>query len=120
MVTTEKRRHIRINSLNLSDVVVNEEGDIVLQGMGRTLNVSESGILLQTHFGIDIDQIVSLTIAFGEELLNLRGRVAHSKKGDEETSETGIEFLDVDESSRQVLKRFIKAFEERNKNKAER
>ncbi len=120
MVTTEKRRHIRINSLNLSDVVVNEEGDIVLQGMGRTLNVSESGILLQTHFAIDLDQLVSMTIAFGEELLNLRGRVAHSKEGEDETSETGIEFFDVDEASLLMLRKFIKAFEERNKNTAAR
>lgn len=115
MATTEKRRHIRIKSLNLSDVVVDEKGDIVLQGMGRTINVSESGILLQTHFGIEVDQIVSLTIAFGDDLVDIRGRVAHARRSDDGTSETGIEFLEMDDASRQILRKFVKAFDQQNR-----
>jgi hypothetical protein len=114
MVTMEKRRHPRVDSVNLSYVCVDESGEVVNQGMGRTLNVSESGILLETHFGISPDQALSLTIAFEEELMDIRGRVAHSKQGGAgRTFETGIEFLDMESPTIEKLRKFIKLFEER-------
>ena len=39
MPTKEKRKHARINSLNLSYVCLDENNKIIKQGMGRTLNV---------------------------------------------------------------------------------
>jgi hypothetical protein len=44
MDTQEKRKHARFNSLNLSYVCLDENNQVIKQGMGRTLNVSESGI----------------------------------------------------------------------------
>jgi len=114
MVTIEKRRHPRFDSVNLSHICV-DDGDsaVIGQGMGRTLNVSESGILLETHFSIEAGLILSLTIAFEEDLVDIRGKVAHSKKGQKEkTFESGIEFMDMDEPSFRTLKKFIQLFEE--------
>ena len=74
---SEKRKHIRVNSLNLSHVAVDNREDNVKQAIGRTLNVSETGILLETHFPIESDQDVELTMGFEEDLVNLRGKVIH-------------------------------------------
>ena len=46
MNPVDKRRHTRYESLNLSYVCLDENDNIIKQGMGRTLNISESGILL--------------------------------------------------------------------------
>ena len=46
MVSQDKRKHFRVNSLNLSYVYVDGNNDEEKQTIGRTLNVSESGILL--------------------------------------------------------------------------
>ena len=106
----EKRRSLRINSLNLSYIGINEDNEIVRQAIGRTLNVSESGILLETHFPIESKQIVSLSLALEDDLINMTGEVVYSRPGDDEKFETGIKFIDLDDTTQKILKVFIKEF----------
>ena len=110
MGTIEKRRHVRIDSLNLSYICVNEKGEIVNQGMGRTLNVSESGILLETHFAIEPKHLLAMTIAFEDELVDISGKVVHCREKEDGKSEAGIEFLEIDETAFEILKKFITLF----------
>ncbi len=112
MGITEKRKHPRFDSLNLSYLCVDEKGDIIYQGMGRTLNVSESGILLETVFGgINRENIVELTIALEDDLVDIKGTVVRCKAGEGEKSEAGIEFLEMDLDALRILKKFINLFE---------
>ena len=62
-MSIEKRRHIRIDSENLSHVAVEGGEGPVNEGIGKTLNISESGILLETHFTMESGQGVDLTLA---------------------------------------------------------
>jgi c-di-GMP-binding flagellar brake protein YcgR len=110
MTPIERRRHIRIDSLNLSYVSVDEKGSIVNEGIGRTLNVSESGILLETNFQTSLEQAVSLTIAFEENLIDLRGKFIHCQAFGNGLFQTGVEFMDVDDSTKEVLERYIQMF----------
>jgi c-di-GMP-binding flagellar brake protein YcgR len=115
MTTEEKRKHARISSLNLSYVCLDENNQIIKQGMGRSLNVSESGILLETHFPIDDQQTVILTLGLEEDLIDIKGRPIHSHTNDEGKYEVGIEFLEFDAKARKALKKFIAAFQKKNK-----
>jgi hypothetical protein len=115
MATQEKRKHARIKSLNLSYVCLDENNQIVKQGMGRSLNVSESGILLETHFPIDDQHIVTLTLGLEEDLVDIKGRPIHTRKNDAGKYEVGIEFLKSNEKTRKSLKKFIDSFQEKNK-----
>jgi hypothetical protein len=111
MTTKEQRKHKRVGSLNLLNYVRLDENDHEeAQGMGRTLNVSESGILLETHIPIEQKTFVLLTIGLEEELVDIKGEVAHSRPGKEGKFEAGIRFLDIDDSAHQVLKKYIDAF----------
>lgn len=112
MTSIERRRHIRIDSFNLSYVSVDENGSIINQGMGRTLNVSESGILLETNFETSLDQTVSLTIAFEEHLIDLKGRFIHFKAFGNGLFQTGVEFLDMDEEAKAVVRRYVQMFKQ--------
>lgn len=105
----EKRKHERIDSLNLSYICLDENQNIVKQGMGRTLNVSESGILLETHFAIDKNNTVMLTLGLEEILIDVKGQAVHSKSKDDGKYEIGIEFQDADEKTSLELKKFIDA-----------
>ncbi len=109
-MTAEKRRHIRIDSKNLSYVCVDEQGSVVNEGMGRTLNISESGILLEANFCADVDKKVSLTLALEEELVDIGGRVVHCRFADSDKYETGIQFVDMDDNALAMVKRFIALF----------
>jgi hypothetical protein len=78
--------------------------------MGRTLNVSESGMLLETHLPVDTNHMVMLTIGLEEDIIELRGKPVHSKKNDRDLYEVGIKFQESDASVKKTLKKFIKAF----------
>ena len=112
---SEKRKHIRVNSLNLSHVAVDNREDNVKQAIGRTLNVSETGILLETHFPIESDQDVELTMGFEEDLVNLRGKVIHLLNGETGKFEMGIQFTDIDDKAVDIIKEFIQKFREMKK-----
>ncbi|MDY6905735.1 MAG: PilZ domain-containing protein [Thermodesulfobacteriota bacterium] len=109
-MTSTKRRHERIESLNLlSYACVDEAGEIVAQGMGRTLNVSEGGIMLETHESISTSRI-RLTIGFKDDVTEVEGQVAYTKEGGNQRSQTGIEFVRPDAEASNVIKRYIEAF----------
>jgi hypothetical protein len=103
------RKHKRIDVQNLLYFCVKENGDIVQQGMGRTLNVSESGIRLETRFPMDSKRVVCLTIGFEDDIVDLNGKIEYYI-AKQNTYEFGIRFLEMDERSRLVLHEYIKLF----------
>jgi len=107
MTPENKRKHERIRSLNLSYICLDEANNIIKQGMGRTLNISESGMLLETHFQIEPEHIVRLTISLEEDLLDIKGKPVHTRTNQEGKYEIGIEFFEFDQNSIELLKRFI-------------
>lgn len=111
MTKEEKRKHSRIDSLHLLNYVfLDENEDEDTQGMGRTLNISEAGILLETHNPIPINNIIALTIGFEEDVVDIKGRVVYNTKNSENMFESGIEFFDVDETAKNILQQYIAAF----------
>jgi hypothetical protein len=107
MTSENKRKHERIQSLNLSYICLDENANIIKQGMGRTLNISESGILLETHFPIEPEHVVQLTISLEEDLLDLKGKPVHVRSCDEGKFEVGIQFVELDQNATDLLKKFV-------------
>ena len=107
MTSENKRKHERIQSLNLSYICLDEDQNIIKQGMGRTLNISESGILLETHFPVEPNHVVQLTISLEEDLLDLKGKPVHVRSSDEGKYEIGIHFVELDQNASDLLKKFI-------------
>ena len=107
MTSEDKRKHERIQSLNLSYVCLDQDNNVVKQAMGRTLNISESGILLETHFAIEADHTVLLTVSLAENLLDITGKPIHTRLNEDGKYEVGIEFTEIDQDSIKILKQFI-------------
>ncbi len=107
MTSENKRKHERIQSLNLSYICLDEDENIVKQGMGRTLNISETGILLETHFPIEPNHVVQLTISLEEDLLDIKGKPVHVRPRDQGKYEIGIQFVELDPSASQIIKKFV-------------
>lgn len=112
MTTEEKRKYFRVDSLHLLNYVYKDEkSEEVMQGMGRTLNISESGVLLETHTPpISVGIVVSLTIGFEEDVVDIKGRVVYTKESRTDMFESGIEFFDVDADAKAILGKYIMAF----------
>jgi len=111
MVDIEKRKYPRVGTHNLvSYLCLDEEGQAVGGGMGRTLNVSEGGILLETHAALDPNSAVSLTIALEDEIMEVSAKVASSKRRDDGKFETGMAFMEKDDAKIAFLKQYITIF----------
>jgi len=76
--------------------------------------VSESGILLETHFPIDKTHTVTLTLGLGEDLVDIKGRPIHTRTNEGDKYEVGIEFIESDPKANRSLKKFIDAFRTQN------
>jgi c-di-GMP-binding flagellar brake protein YcgR len=109
MIMTNKRRYERVDAIHLSYICIDEAGNVVHEGMGRTLNVSESGILLETTFTTEPGQTLNVTLAIGEDLLDVNGQVVRAdEKG--EVCLTGVEFRDLSEADRGKIREFMEMF----------
>ena len=81
MATDEKRTDQKVESSNLlSYICLDEKNHGMMQGMGRTLNVSDGGILIETHVPIDLHHIVSMSMALEDDLMDFKGKIACSRK----------------------------------------
>lgn len=110
-MSNSQRRYVRRDSLNLLDYVLKDEkGEIVTHAMGRTLNISEKGILLETHVPFEPGQILYITIGLEEDLVDVKGQVKHAEKRDDATFSSGIEFLEIDAEGSRVIYNYLEAF----------
>ena len=113
MTTKNKRLHPRIDSLNLlSYSCIDETGQVVAHGMGRTLNVSQGGILLETRAPVDKGQTVLLSIGLEDDMTEeVEGRVVFSTMDEDyDRFQTGIEFINPDKKSKRLIKQYVDAF----------
>lgn len=108
----EKRKADRINTLNLFYILLNDEDTAVHQGMGRTLNLSETGILLETHFPIESGNTVLVSIGLADDLVEVKGKVAHHRPVEADKFITGIFFVEVTDEAIQVIKKFVQVYGE--------
>jgi Tfp pilus assembly protein PilZ len=106
-----KRRHDRKNDLSLVEyIILDDKGDYVSRGMGRTRNVSEAGLLLETHRSLQTGQDILITLGLKNEIIQARGRVVHTEKPSWDKRHcSGIKFVMIGENDRRVLKKIIEA-----------
>ena len=109
MTMTNKRRYERVDAIHLSYICIDEAGNVIHEGMGRTLNVSETGILLETTFATEPGQTLNVTLAIGEDLLDVNGEVVRAEEKDE-VCHTGVEFRDLSEDDRAKIREFMELF----------
>ena len=107
MATQERRKSGRIDSLNLSYVLIDgDENEAQRQTMGRTLNVSEDGIRLETHIAVATGTLILVSIGLEDEVIDIKGRAIYCTKNESGKFELGIEFIDLDSEAGKILKTF--------------
>jgi len=107
----EKRKfpRVKINNL-LSYVCVDGNNVEVDHGVGRALDISQMGLLLESHTPIESEIILLTTITDKNELLDIRGRVAYCQKPEPKIFHTGVQFLENKEKIRQIVVNMIKIY----------
>lgn len=104
----DRRRATRKRSLNFIDcVVIDAAGEIADRQLGRTLNLSLSGLLVDTPVFVDPGSAVRVTLSLEEEIFELKGRIAHVSPGVEGRYCAGIEFVGLDGADKKRLRDFL-------------
>jgi c-di-GMP-binding flagellar brake protein YcgR len=115
MAEAQRRKWDRKKTLNLVDyVILGEDGASLSRGMGRTRNVSEGGLLLETHRPLTEGEEVLITLGLKEDLVRLKGRVIHQEMPTDKYRHcAGVKFTHMNKEDRGLLKRYIVALGDR-------
>ncbi|MEN8135439.1 MAG: PilZ domain-containing protein [Thermodesulfobacteriota bacterium] len=110
------RQSERKDTLNLVDyVVLSKSGQPLVRGMARTLNVSDKGILLETHLPFEKGQELQLTIGLKNNLFEYKGKIAHTEEQENDVFAYGIEFIEMSDEGLTVLREFLTTFNEKHR-----
>lgn len=104
------RRAPRIKSINLvsyarhnESLKVDEDG-----GVARTVNLSESGILLETYSPLPLESVIEIDISLGDRLVTVSGEVTRAETVDKGVYRLGIRFREsAGSSGRKALRDYL-------------
>lgn len=104
-----RRKTSRFASLHFLEYLLrNAAGDIVSRGLGRTLNVSEEGLLLETYVAFVPGQVLTLTLGLEEDLLELQAQVTRVEPGGE-GFRVALVLSGSEAEARALLQRYLQA-----------
>ncbi|MBW1725099.1 MAG: hypothetical protein JRD87_04635 [Deltaproteobacteria bacterium] len=110
-MTTDRRKHSRFNISNLiSYVCIDHRGNETTQGMGKAINASQEGILIETHKPIESKYILLMVIGIEDELIQVKGNIVYSQPDDSRMFRTGIQFLETKEKILSFVINSVKTF----------
>jgi hypothetical protein len=94
----ERRKHPRVETHNpLTYVYKDDNGNPIKEGMGKTINISKGGILIETHNSFEWQDILLMAINVEDDLIRVKGKVVYCNAADFGMFRTGIQFLEPDE-----------------------
>lgn len=109
----ERRRAERRYAMNFLDYeIVSPDGETIGRGLARTLNVSETGLLLETGQFFEQGQLLRITLGLENDLVALIGRVAHSQPLDDGLCSTGVQFVEFAEAEHRLFQRYFETLRE--------
>jgi hypothetical protein len=111
----EKRKHPRVKTENLvSYVCIDDKGNETDEGMGRAIDISIGGILIETHDPIESQDILLMAIGIKDELIDIKGKVVYCRAEDSGMFRTGIQFLETKENIQLFVTSLIKIYSKKN------
>lgn len=112
MIYSEQRKFERADALNFLaySCVDEKDGENKQEGIGRTLNISEGGVLLETNTPLDSTQTIFLTIALKDKVINVKGKILWCKESSGGFFMSGIEFYGMEQDAFPVLNRYLELF----------
>ena len=109
-----KLRHKRLETLNLVSLSHKDpDGRVDLEIVGRTLDLSEGGILLECSQAVPSEnKEVEVILGIREHVLTLKGEIVHTRDLEDENIGLGIAFRDLSADDARIISDFMNADEE--------
>jgi hypothetical protein len=112
---TEKRRNPRIDTSNIvAYILYDDKRNKIGHGKGRTINLSQTGTLLQTENKLDGAFIILVAIDLDGNKIKVDGKVISSRICKETGYNlTSIEFVGPKDKQLKIIVAFVKAYQKR-------
>jgi hypothetical protein len=111
MSTPERTKYPRVKIYYpISYVCTDKNGRIAQQNMGVALNISQSGILIETADSVFSKYITLISVDLKENIIEIKGKVAYCKKNKSGKYRTGISFKGTHAQNIHFVKRLIRAY----------
>jgi len=106
----KERKYPRVEKLCFTAVkAYGKNGELEKGYTATTLNVSEGGMLVEAENPLPHVAEFDLTLALDDELIKLKGEVAHLKKREDGLVEMGFRFIDIGDEELKILQNALKA-----------
>ena len=117
MKPIEKRKHVRVETSNhiLYESIENGK-TIVSRSMGKALNISQSGILLETPNPIEAEDVTLVTVDLEDNLIEINGRLIYCKETDSGMYHCGVSFIGSDDETAKFAVKLIRVYHHRKHN----
>jgi hypothetical protein len=113
----DRRKHQRIKTQNLiSHFSINDTGKMVSQGIGKALDISKGGMLLETPYPIESELLSLMAVDLEDNLFEISGRLMYSKKSSAEMYLSGIAFVGSDDQVAKFIIKLVKEYNYRKNN----
>ena len=116
MGETNQRQYARVETCNLiSYACIDAQGTMIKQGMGKALDISQNGLMLESGYPIESEYISLMSVDPDDRLVNIVGKVAHTRRSPSGNYKIGIRFTGSHAENVQFAASLIKTFHYRNK-----
>jgi hypothetical protein len=106
----ERRNAERRYALNFLDYeILSLTGEIVGHGLARTLNVSTTGLLLETGQFFEAGQQLAITLCLKNEIVKLQGTVVRSQPIGDDLCNTGVQLVEFEATDRETYLHYCEA-----------
>ena len=111
MDAADRRKHVRFKSNNLiSYESIDKDDKVVSNSMGKALNVSRSGILLETENPIEEQYVFLMAVDLDNKLIELKGRLIYCRETQSGMYQAGIKFIGTEDEKAMFAVNLIKLY----------
>ena len=111
MDAKDRRKYHRVETSNfISYESIEKNGEIVFNSMGRALNVSQSGIMLEIAHLIEAEFVSLTTVDLEDNLIKLKGQLIYCRKTDSGLYQAGIRFIAPEEEKAEFAVQLIRLY----------
>jgi hypothetical protein len=117
MEAVERRKHTRVETSNhILYETLDNEWQIVSRSMGKAINISPSGIMLETPDPIQAANVTLVTVDLENNLIEMTSRLIYCRETDSGMYQAGFTFIGSDKEKAKFAVKLIKLYHHRKHN----
>ena len=114
---TDRRKYSRVKTRNLiSHVTIDNTDKVISQGLGKALDISKGGILLETLYPVESGILTLMATDAENNLIEIQGKLIYCTESPTGRYRSGIAFIGTDEQVSKFAVKLIKEYNYRKNN----